>query len=245
MVTVDLATGAARQLWTWPRTVHGDNAALSPDGTRIAAEVSTCKGWYGGDHLQVVRLADRTSWTIGAAVRGCHWLAPVSWSGSSRLVLSYAPPTSATSCSPSNTEREVAVDANHAQPGFQGTIGLPVGHCSYASVVARGPLAYAYAECAKNGYDELDLAGPVRLVRLDAALRPVQSWPLQTCGNGAAITINHAGGVLLARYHYCAHATHGKFPVPEYLLFRLHGKALDRVRAVENVGWTCWDTPTW
>ncbi|MDX6255094.1 MAG: hypothetical protein QOJ11_1428 [Frankiales bacterium] len=95
--------------------------------------------------------------------------------------------------------------------GLRGYPSAPVGHCENTSVAARGSLVYAYARCAKNAYDDLDLAGPVRFVRLDSTtLNSSASWPLGTCGDGSSLAVTHQGDVLLNRYHYCVHAVHDR-----------------------------------
>jgi hypothetical protein len=102
-------------------------------------------------------------------------------------------------------------------------------------------LVYAYAQCAKNGYDTSDLAGPIRLVRLDrTTLHSVASWPLGTCGNGSALAVTHQGDVLLDRYHYCAHAVHGDFPTPQSVLQRLHDGTMSTVTTRDG-GWLYYD----
>jgi hypothetical protein len=239
---LDLATGTMHPVWSFPRSVHVDGASPSPDGADVAARVAPCQDAYAGDHLQVRRLRDAKTWTIGAQVKGCRWLLPPSWVGTGhRLVVPYAAPTSASGCSPSDTWVVLGLNAEHSQPGFAGVVGSPVGHCEYSSVAARGSLVYAYAQCAENGQDSLDLEGPIRLVRLDAAtLRPVTSWPLGTCGNGSALAVNHEGDVLLDRYHYCAHAVHGHFPTPQSVLQRLHAGVLSIVTTRDG-GWLYYD----
>jgi hypothetical protein len=239
---LDLPTGRLHPVWSFPRSVHVNGATPSPDGAEVAAKVAPCQGSYAGDYLQVRRLRDGKTWSIGAQVRGCRWLFTPSWVGTGRrLVVPYAAPTSATNCSPSSTTVVVGLNAEHDQPGFAGTVSTPVGHCEYSSVAARGSLVYAYAQCAKNGYDTLDLEGPIRLVRLNpATLHPVAAWSLGTCGNGSALAVTHQGDVLLDRYHYCAQAVHGHFPTPQSVLQRLHAGTMSTVTTRDG-GWLYYD----
>ena len=239
---LDLPTGKMTPVWSFPRSMHVDGATPSPDGAEVAARVAPCQNAFSGDYLQVRRLRDAMTWSIGAKVKGCRWLLTPSWVGTgNRLVVPYAAPTSATNCSPSLTTVVVGLNAEHNQPGFAGTTSAPVGHCEYTSVAARGSRVYAYAKCAKNGYDDLDLAGPSRLVRLDpTTLHPVASWPLGTCGDVSSLAVTHQGDVLLDRHHYCAHAVHGQFPTPQSVLQLLHA-GLIRTITTRNGGWLYYD----
>lgn len=250
VVRVGVADGRTTVLWrVGPDDLLGE-AALSPDGSLLAARTSPCVPSYFNDHLVVRRLATEQSWSIGGAVARCHWLGAPHWLSDSRhLVVTYAAPTGATpyagadgTCTTTGDNDLVEVDALRAQPAVNGIVRRPGPSCSWNSAATLGAEVYAVEAC---GHDIDRLDGAVRLVRLDVGLHREGSWSIGRCTDGNSLTADAVAGVLVSAYLFCTPPPAGqKARRPVTVLDRLEGDTLHRIAAASG-GETAWQHLTW
>jgi len=250
VIRVNVRTGDATVLW---RVVGDDllrSAALSPDGTLLAARASPCVPSYFNDHLVIRRLSTGESWTIGAGVARCHWVGNPQWTAdSSHLVVTFAPPTTPKpytgpdgTCASFGDNELVKIDALHPAATITGSSIPPRHSCTWDAVASDGDNTYAAEAC---GHDRGRLDGPVHLVQLSKTLQPLRTWSLGRCTDGDSIAADPTAGVIIAAYLFCNPPPRGqKLRNPITVLDRLQLGRLHRIATAPG-GNTAWDDLAW
>ncbi|MGN6796148.1 MAG: hypothetical protein ACTHJW_27495 [Streptosporangiaceae bacterium] len=182
-------------------------AAVSPDGGLLAYRESGCATGYFNDHLRVTDIRTRDSWTIGAGLARCHFIADPAWVlGGRALLVGYAAHVGRSYTGPQGTcsgigpERLVELNPS-AQPGLVGhSFGAGRG-CQITSVAGTYDGRLLAIEACGGSYG---ISGPARLLVLDAHFRPVRQIALGRCSDGNELSMRRAGrSVLVSAYLYC------------------------------------------
>ncbi|MDQ1535037.1 MAG: hypothetical protein QOF28_2798, partial [Actinomycetota bacterium] len=104
-------------------------------------------------------------------------------------------------CSEPGPAAITVVSARRSQPGVGGSASPAASACSMNAVAATKD---GYAGIEQCGNANI-VRGPVRLVRYDAALRPLGHESLGQCGDGASIggTVR-SSDLVISTYQYCS-----------------------------------------
>ena len=237
--TLQLATGrTAALLRTGPDT-QIYSSVLSPDGTQLAAVVTSCTTVTPVTHVVVKRLRDGKTWTMGTGDNYCQYPDTPAWSadGTHLLVpftsgtpaLAAGKPTDA--CTDPQVSALVSVPAHHSQPGLSGTRLPAAAGCFFGSIAGAGRRLYAVQSCPLH-QTRTDAAS---LVRLSPTGKPLRWWRLGPC-SFAAPAVSADGRVLIAGGQDCRGTRQLGAATPGTFLDRLDGTTLTRV--VTRTGFT-------
>jgi hypothetical protein len=206
VVRLDPAAGRLTQLTQFGRDTQVVATRPNPAGTELAMLVAPCVPSYFNQHIEVLRIADGATWSMGATPPRCHSLGPPAWvHNGAGLLMSYGaaignrPYKGADgTCSQSQPSALLEVPAQSGQPGLTGIRRPDTPHCSYSSVASQGSAVYAISVCATYRHTAPDV-----LEKLDSALHPVGHWTVGQCEDGDSLALNPSGHVLLSAYLFC------------------------------------------
>ncbi|HVV74789.1 MAG TPA: hypothetical protein VHC43_02060 [Mycobacteriales bacterium] len=234
IVRLDIATGKVTTLARFGTDKQVYSATPNPAHSELAMLVAPCVPAYFNAHVDVLRLADHKTWSIGATLPRCHGLFSPTWvDHGKKLLMAYGParkpyvPKEGAdgSCPTWHHLGLIEVPSQSGQPRLDGRLHRPPPHCSYDSLAAQGAAIYAVTSCSTR-YEP----SPMRLHRLDASLRSVKSWYVGQCEDGDSLAIDRAGRVLLGAYLFCNPPQRGhRLKDPVSVLDELAGGKLRRV----------------
>ena len=234
IVRLDIASDKITTLARFGAGTQVYSATPNPAGTELAMEVSPCVPAYFNAHIEVLRLADHKSWSIGAKLPRCHALGSLVWVDRGRKLLMsygparkpYTPSTAADGACPSwHHPGLMEVRSQSGQPRLNATLHRPPRHCEYDAIAAQGAAIYAVLNC-NTTYKP----SPMRVHRLDASLHSVKSWYVGECEDGDSLALDPAGRLLLSAYLFCNPPQRGhEMKEPISVLERLVGGRLKRV----------------
>jgi hypothetical protein len=200
------AAGKLTQLAQFGRDTQVVAARPNSAGTELAMLIAPCVPSYFNQHIEVLRIADGATWSMGAQLPRCHSLGPPAWvNNGADLLMSYGAAIGKSpdngmdgTCSQSQRPALLDVPAQSGQPGLTGTRRSDTSHCSYTDVASQGHAIYALSQCATYRH-----TAPEVLEKLDSALDPVRQWTVGQCGDGGSLALNHSGHVLMSAYLFC------------------------------------------
>jgi hypothetical protein len=178
---LDLDTGHISELVSVGPNMLVSSVRPNPARTELAMLVSPCVPSYFNQHIEVRRIADGTTWSIGGELPRCHFVGVPAWTKGGRdLLVPYGkaigsrPVTGQDGvCPDMHRTGLMQVAAQKGQPGLTGLFRNIASHCSYGSVASHGNVTYAIRRCNRNAHDT-----KASLVRVDTSLRPVHTWTI-------------------------------------------------------------------
>jgi hypothetical protein len=206
VVRLDPAAGKLTKLAQFGSDTQVVATRPNAAGTELAILVAPCVPSYFNQHIEVLRIADGATWSIGAKLPRCHSLGPPAWiDNGADLLMSYGAAEGSRpydgsdgTCSQSQPSVLLKVPAQSGQPGLTGIRRSDTPHCSYTAVASQGSAIYAISACATYRRTAPDV-----LEKLDSALHPVGHWSVGQCEDGDSLALNPSGSVLLSAYLFC------------------------------------------